>query len=186
MTGLQTLDPLLAVAAAGFIALILARAAAHKMSEFVAFTGTLSDYRMLPERLLAPAAMLLIGVETAIAAGLLWSGTRPFAGIAAAALLLLYAAVMAVPLSQGRTEISCGCGGPTDHLSPALLVRNGVLAALALVAAAPVSDRALSWLDVLSLPFAVVGMWFILETAEQALQNEAYIRALKSRLRSEV
>jgi hypothetical protein len=141
---------------------------------------------MLPEQILSPATVLLIGVELAIAAGLLWSGTRPLAGVAAAALLLFYAAVMAVPLSQGRTEISCGCGGPTDHLSPALLVRNGLLAAIALVAASPVVSRDLSWLDMVSVPLGIITLLLVLEASEQALQNGAYIRAMRSRLRSEV
>jgi len=186
MLPLPTLDPLLVVTAAGFIALLLARAAYHKVSDFVAFTGTLSDYRMLPEQLLSPATILLIGVEVAIAAGLLWSGTRPLAGMAAALLFLFYAAMMAVPLSQGRTEISCGCGGPTDHLSPALLVRNGLLAVIAIVAAAPVAARELTWLDMVSVPFGIITLWLVLEAGEQALQNSAYIRAMRSRLRSEV
>lgn len=186
MLGLPAIDPLLVVTAAGFTALLLARAALHKAGDFLAFTGTLSDYRVLPEWALSPATVLLIVTEGAIAAGLLWSGTRPMAALAAAALLAFYAAMMAFPLSQGRTEISCGCGGPTDHLSASLLVRNALLAAIALVAAAPVADRALSWFDMVSLPLAVITLWFILEAAEQALQNAAYIRALQSRLRSEV
>ncbi len=186
MLGLPVLDPLLVVTAAGFTALLLARAALHKAGDFLAFTGTLADYRLLPEWALSPATMLLIVLEGAIAAGLMWSATRPMAGLAAAGLLAFYAAMMAIPLSQGRTEISCGCGGPTDHLSASLLGRNGVLVAIALVAAAPLNERVLTWLDIVSLPLAVITLWFILEAAEQALQNGAYIRSLKSRLRSEV
>lgn len=186
MPGLPTLDPLLVVTAAGFIALLLARAAYHKANDVVAFTGTLSDYRLLPESLLVPATVLLVAVEGAIALGLLWSGTRGMAGLAAALLFVVYAVVMAWPLSQGRTEISCGCGGPTDHLSPALLVRNGLLAVLALVAASPLLGRDLAWFDMITMPLGVLTLWFILEAGEQSLQNSAYIRALQSRLKSEV
>jgi hypothetical protein len=185
MLALPAIDPLLVVTAAGFIALLLARAAVHKASDFVAFQGTLSDYRILPEQLLAPATVALIIVETALALGLLWSETRPVAGVGAAVLLAIYGAAMAIPLSQGRTEISCGCGGPTDQLSPGLLVRNGLLAAVALVAAAPMLERAFTWLDLISLCFGFLTLWCILEAGEQALQNASYVRALKSRLRSE-
>lgn len=185
MFALPALDPLLTVMAAGFTALLFARAALHKIREFVAFTGTLSDYRILPESMLSPAAAGLIVTELAIAAGLLWSETRPYAALAGAGLLALYAVAMAIPLSQGRTEISCGCGGPTDHLSPALLIRNGVLAAIALMAACSLTGRELTWIDMVSLPLGVITLWFILEAAEQALQNAAYIRAMNSRLRSE-
>lgn len=182
---LPTLDPLLVVTAAGFIALLLARAALHKVNEFVAFTGTLGDYRIVPESLLTPAAGLLVAIEVAIAAGLLWSETRMIAGLAAAILLSAYALAMAYPLSQGRTEISCGCGGPTDHLTPALLFRNGLLAVIALVAASTLVARPLTWFDYFALPLGVLTLWVILEAAEQGLQNAAYIRALRSKFRSE-
>ena len=185
MPGLPQLDPALAAVAAGFIALLLVRAAFHKATDFVAFTGTLSDYRILPDTLVTPAAVMLAVVEAGLALGLLWSETRPYAGVLSAGLLAVYAAAMAGPLMQGRTEISCGCGGPTDHLSPALLIRNGLLGLIALAAAAPVTARALGWFDMASVPMAVLVLWLILETAEQALQNQAYITALNSRLKSE-
>lgn len=186
MPGFPSLDPLLVATAAAFIALLLARAAFHKATDFVAFTGTLSDYRLLPEALLAPATVVLAGLEALIAVALLWSETRVPAAVAGAALLIAYAGIMAIPLSQGRTEISCGCGGPTDHLSPALLVRNGLLALFALAAACPVDARALTWLDMISLPLGVLTLWLILEAAEQSLQNAAYVRAIHSRFKIEV
>lgn len=186
MPGFPTLDPLLVATAAAFIALLLARAAIHKITDFVAFTGTLSDYRVLPESMLTPATLGLIAVEIVLAAALLWSGTRPVGALGAAGLLTFYAAMMAIPLSQGRTEISCGCGGPTDHLSGALLMRNALLVAICLVAACTITDRPLGWADFLALPFGVVTLWLLLEAGEQALQNAAYIRNIKSRLKSEV
>lgn len=184
MSGFPSLDPLLVVTAAGFIAVLLARAAWHKVNDYVAFTGTLSDYRILPESLLGPATVLLVTVEALLAVGLLWGETRVYAGIGAAGLLVIYALAMMVPLSQGRTEISCGCGGPTDHLSPALLLRNALLAGIAVVAAFPMAGRELTWVDLVSLPLGVLALWLILEAAEQGLQNAAYIRSLQSRLRS--
>lgn len=184
MSVLPSLDPLLVVTAAGFIAVLLARAVWHKVNDYVAFTGTLSDYRILPESLLGPATIFLVAVEALLALGLLWDETRTMAGIGAALLLAAYALAMMVPMSQGRTEISCGCGGPTDHLSPALLVRNGILAATAIVAACPIAGRELTWVDLVSLPLGVLALWLIMQAAEQGLQNAAYIRSLQSRLGS--
>lgn len=184
MPVLPSLDPLLVTVAAGFTALLLLRAVFHKVTDFTAFAGTLSDYRIVPSALVAPAAALLAAIEIVLAAGLLWNDTRPIAAVLAASLLAIYAAAMAYPLAQGRSEISCGCGGPAEHLSPALLWRNGVLIVVALAAAAQITERPTGWLDYLSIPFTVVVMWLILETLEQALQNHAYIAALNSRLKS--
>ena len=42
MTALAALDPLIVAVTSGFIALLFARAAYHKASDFLVFTGTLS------------------------------------------------------------------------------------------------------------------------------------------------
>lgn len=184
MAVLPDLDPLLVTVAAGFMALLLLRAAYHKATSFTAFTGTLSDYQILPTALVAPTAAVLAAIEFGLAAALLWNVTRPVAGILAALLLAVYTGAMAYPLSQGRSEVSCGCGGPAEHLSPALLVRNLVLIVAALAAACSIAVRTVTWLDYVSIPFAVFVLWLVLETLEQALQNHAYITALNSRLKS--
>ena len=51
-----------------------------------------------------------------------------------AALLMLYGSAMAWHLARGRV-LDCGCGGAPLPLSPALVVRNALLAAIAVVAA---------------------------------------------------
>lgn len=128
----------------------------------------------------------LIVLEVVVAGGILWSETRPAAALLGAGLLIAYAGAMAVPLSQGRTEISCGCGGAADQLSVWLLVRNAVLAVLALVAAQPMLGRDLQWFDFLSIPLGVLAMWLILEAVEQTLQTGAHIRSLRAKQNKEV
>ncbi len=181
-----TLDPLLVATASGFIALLFARAAYHKASDFLVFTGTLSDYRIVPEQLLTTVTMALIVLEVIVAGGLLWSTTRPVAALLGAGLLAVYAMAMAVPLSQGRTEISCGCGGAADQLSYALLGRNAVLTAVALFASLPMTERALSWFDYMAIPLGVLAMWLILEAAEHTLQTAAHIRSIRAKANKEV
>jgi hypothetical protein len=180
MFDLPSLDPLLVATASGFIALIFARAAYHKASDFLAFTGTLADYRIVPETLLTTVTMVLIVLEVLVAGGVLWSATRPVAALTGAGLLTAYAMAMAVPLSQGRTEISCGCGGAAEQLSPALLVRNGVLVAVAIVAALPFAGRDLTWFDYLAIPLGVLTMWLILEMTEHTMQTAAHIRSMRA------
>ena len=48
--------------------------------------------------------------------------------VGGAALLLAYAAVMAINLVRGRRFIDCGCGGAAQPLSLGLVLRNVVLA----------------------------------------------------------
>jgi hypothetical protein len=186
MTEIAALDPLIVAVTSGFIALLFARAAYHKASDFLAFTGTLSDYRIVPETLLTTVTAALIVLEVLVAGGLLWSVTRPVAALTGAGLLTAYAMAMAVPLSQGRTEISCGCGGAADQLSPALLVRNGVLVVIALLASLPVADRPLAWFDFVSIPLGVMTLWLVLEAVEQTMQIGAHIRAVQSKANKEV
>lgn len=186
MFELPSLDPLLVATASGFIALLFARAAYHKASDFLVFTGTLSDYRIVPETLLTTVTAALIVLEVVVAGGILWSATRPAAALLGAGLLAAYAMAMAVPLSQGRTEISCGCGGAADQLSPALLVRNGILVMVALLASLPIAARPLTWFDYISIPLGVLTLWLILEAAEQTMQTGAHIRSMRAKANKEV
>jgi hypothetical protein len=186
MSGFPALDPLIVATASGFIALLFARAAFHKVSDFLVFTGTLSDYRIVPEALLTTVTAVLIVLEVLVAGGVLWSVTRPVAALVGAGLLTAYAAAMAVPLSQGRTEISCGCGGAADQLSWSLLGRNALLAAVALIGALPALDRDLAWFDFVSIPLGVLAMWLILEAAEQTMQTGAHIRSMRAKANKEV
>jgi hypothetical protein len=80
---------------------------------------------------------------------------------AIAALLLVYAAAMAVNIVRGRTHIDCGClgfGTSRASLGWELVARNMLLAAVALAAAAlPVAPRALGAIDAISGIGAIVA-----------------------------
>jgi thiol-disulfide isomerase/thioredoxin len=102
-----------------------------------AFTGT--------ERLATPAAVLLPLSELAIAALLLPAATALAGAAGALALLILFAAVIATSLVQGKAP-ECHCFGQL-HSEPAgwtTLVRNVALAVLAGVALAFGLDRPIS------------------------------------------
>ncbi len=93
--------------------------------------GVIANYRLLPRRLILPAARLLPVVEVATGAALL-IGLRPLPQLLAIALLLLFAAAMAINIGRGRGHIDCGCGhGALRHpIGWPLVIRNGALAAL--------------------------------------------------------
>lgn len=122
----------------GFLLWLFATAGLHKLRAPARFRSVMTAYfPALPgvHRLLLPVAVL----ELAIALALLLPMTAGAGLLAAAALLGLYAALMAWQLIRGRRELRCGCAGPASELavSPALVGRNLVCGGLALLALAP-------------------------------------------------
>ena len=83
------------------------------------------------------ARALLPGVELLLAAGLLL-GFAPLAPMVAIALLLVFAAAMAINIGRGRRHIDCGCGhsGLRQQLGWSQVARNLVLATALLPALA--------------------------------------------------
>lgn len=131
--------------------LVLATAGLAKVRHRALLPGVVANYRLLPDALIAPVAALLPPGELALGAGMIVSGLsggllRPL-GFIAAALFLVFAGAMAINVRRGRTQIDCGCGhsGLRQPIGPALVARNLVLAAFALVhALAGSADPALA------------------------------------------
>ena len=116
------------------LVLVFASAAVGKFLSPGAWPGVVQNFRVLPPRLVLPVAWSLPPLEAAIALALPFDALRPAAAAAAALLLVLFGAALAVNLARGRQQIDCGCFS-SDHrqlLSPALLVRNALLALAAL------------------------------------------------------
>ena len=128
----MTVDPSIALAGRLLGALVFAGAVGGKISHRHELAGVVANYRLLPERLAAPAAWMAAGLECLAALSLV-SGVRLAAGAAlSVALLGGFAIAMSVNLARGRREIDCGCfqSGLRQRLSRALVVRNLVLAVL--------------------------------------------------------
>jgi hypothetical protein len=144
VTGLLAAE--LAVAVRTALALVFLAAAIGKMRHGIALQGVIANYRLLPERLIAPTAYLLPAGEAALAVLLAADLAPAWACSAAAGLLLVFAAAMGINLARGRRAIDCGCFQSTlkQTLSWRLVARNVVLAALAVGAA--LAPRA-SWQD---------------------------------------
>jgi uncharacterized membrane protein len=88
----------------------------------------------VPSRVATPLGTLLPLLELGIALAILMNGTTRWGALGALALLILFIAVVAANLLQGRHP-DCHCFGRL-HSSPTgwpTLVRNGVLASLAAV-----------------------------------------------------
>ena len=128
---------ILALAARVCLGLVFVTAGIQKMRHWRILEGVISNYRLLPFALVKPAASLLPVFELLLGTALL-AGFAPALSAAAAILLLaVFAAAMAVNIRRGRTHIDCGCHQSflRQTLSPALVARNIILAAVLLPAA---------------------------------------------------
>jgi hypothetical protein len=154
-------------------------AAWHELSQPDVFAGALADYRVLPERAVAPVARTLPIVEVALGAGILVPLTRTFALWGLAGLMLVYALAMGINLARGRNNIDCGCGGATHPLSWALVARNAVLAAAALLANRPAVERVMSWFDALTLILGVLALYALYLMADELLRQASRLAQLE-------
>ena len=166
------LDTLLQLTLALALAALFGAAALHKLRAREQWPTIVRHYRLLPELLAGPVALLVPLTEALAAAALLWQRTRVAGALAVAALLLAYACALAINLGRGRRSIDCGCFGSQRRqgIAPWMVGRNLVLAALALVLLLPTNGRALSAAE-LSLALAsVVTLAFLYPVLQIVLQ----------------
>jgi uncharacterized membrane protein len=166
---LDTLPQLTLVLA---LAALFLTAALHKLLSREQWPAVVRQYRLLPEPLAGPVALVLPFTEALAAVALLWPRTRAAAAVAVAALLLVYAVALAINLRRGRRSIDCGCfGAQRRHgIAPWMVARNLLLAALALVLLLPANGRAPSATELsLALVF-VVTLGFLYPVLQAVMQ----------------
>jgi uncharacterized membrane protein YphA (DoxX/SURF4 family) len=114
------------------VALVFLTAAYGKFRHWSVLQGVVANYRLIPEVLVAPVAYLLPPVEALVGAALLLGLGSPWPELGAAALLLLFAAGMAINLARGRRHIDCGCfqSALKQSLNWKLVIRNVALSLL--------------------------------------------------------
>jgi hypothetical protein len=174
------LDPLVILIACGVLIAVFVRAIWHKLSDYDVFKASFADYEILPQNLIAPAALILLVAEAAIVAGLIIPLTRPAAAIGALLLLALYGGAIAINLRRGRYTIDCGCGGPGQGLSWFLVARNAILAGIATLAAAAPASRVISVSDALVLAMSVITVWLVMLATEQVAANDAHRQFIRN------
>jgi hypothetical protein len=176
------MDPVVTKTISIAFGILLLVAARHKLRGLDAFRAVLLDYRLLPPVLVPFAAWAIAGAEMLI--GSLWfvCGVVPtmIAASLTALLLATYALAVAINLLRGRVHISCGCGLSTsapgsEQLSWGLVLRNGLLVAVAVVAAFPALVRELQWLDYVTLLAALSATTLLYVASAQLLGNAAAI-----------
>ena len=166
---------LVAATATAFTALLFARAAWHKLSDFTAFTGYVADYAVVPERWVKAASMAVAGGEVLVVLSLLTPGGNVLGSLGAIALLALYAGAMALNVGRGRDRVECGCGGAVQPLSWRLVMRNGVLAAIAALGLIA-GPYALTLEEALSALLGGFTLWVGYILVEQIMANAAFMR----------
>jgi len=169
---------LLACMGAGVLALVFARSAAHKLAEFSFFSATLGEYRLLPALFVGPAAMTLAIAEVAAIGLLLFPDTRTAGAFLAMGLLSLYAMAMAINLRRGRYRIDCGCGGPGQMISWALVIRNLLLAGVASLVAFNTAALDAIPAGTLVVFAGVLLCWLLLTIFDQIIGNRSHARAI--------
>lgn len=176
------MDPVLALLARFAIVLLFASAFRHKLADPLRFQGIVADYRLAPASASFLIARGLIALEIALVAGLLTPWTAREAALVAGLVLSAYAAAIGVNLVRGRREIECGCGGSGERLRPLLLVRNGMLVGVCLVAAMPPTDRILGAMDWLTFGVGLASLVLLWQAGSRlASLGDAAVAAEGSR-----
>jgi uncharacterized membrane protein YphA (DoxX/SURF4 family) len=119
------------------IAVVFLLAGLAKLANLDAFTRAVANYRLLPARAVRPVARALPAAEVAAGVLLLTGVATRLVALALAALLLAFAAAVAVNLRRGR-RIDCGCftGPGPREITWATVARNLAMSAGAVLLAA--------------------------------------------------
>jgi hypothetical protein len=180
------LDPLiLKLVSIGF-GLLLLLAAVHKLTALPKFRATLTAYEIMPGALIAPASILVPIVEALLGAAWLLNVEATFVAMTTAALLASYLSAIAVNLLRGRIHIDCGCtmgasAGKDQQLSWGLVARNSVLILAALTATVPTTERAIGFVDYVTLVAGLLAIVLLYGAANQLLNNSAAIGTWRNR-----
>jgi Methylamine utilisation protein MauE len=161
-------DPLLVWIAVACTATLFAHAAVAKFADLPLLEQHLHAYGVPMDAL--PIASKLLPAAEALAALLLLTPWQGAGALLAAALLLMYAAAMGWHRAQGRTP-DCGCGGEPLPVSWALVVRNLVLAGIALAAGATMTPRDMGLADFLVVAAALMLGTLLYAALHQLLRH---------------
>ena len=185
MEGLPLLDPVATSALSAVLSVIFLTGAWQKLRDPALFQANIDNYRLLPDGLAWPAAILLPAWELAAGVLVLFDPTRTAGAVLAIGLLAVVTAAVIINLLRGRTEIDCGCGSLGGHvgdqtLSWGLTMRNALLAVAALLTLREDAARALVWIDYLSVAGGTLGLLGLYVTANQLMANHPRLHALRN------
>jgi hypothetical protein len=175
---LLTIDPLWVTLAAIAIATLLGHAAITKLADRSLFEQHLAAYGV-PMAVLPIAAGAVPLVEAALAVLLLTPWRTTAAGLAAV-LLCGYGLAMAWHLARGR-RLDCGCGGEPMAVSWWLVLRNALLACIAMVASIGAPLRTLGLGDFAALAASLALLALLYAALHEVLRIRLRVLGLRVR-----
>jgi hypothetical protein len=184
MMQVMMLDPAIGLLLAAAIALLFASASAHKLRDLRRFDEIFSAYGLLTVIGRLGLSWSIPALELAVAGGLLFDESRPYAATVGIVLLLTYAGAIAVNLKRGRRDLACGCGGPDERrpIAPWMVWRNVLIAFCLASSFAPWTARPLGLTDAVTVVFGLMTLALIYLCVDQLmgyLQRSAQFRGLR-------
>ena len=175
------MDPVFTIIVSICMSLMFGFAAVHKLKAVTVFKATMDEYQLVPQMLSGVVAVLLIVAELAAAILVLVPAVRTTGLMIMAVLLFIYAGGIGINLLRGRRDIDCGCSGPSSRheLSGWLVLRNLVLLSLILLAANPLTQRPMNWLDAVVVLFSVMVASGLYMGMNQLLAQAPRLAALR-------
>lgn len=175
------LDPVAAIALSLLLSYVLVDAGLHKLRDRLRYGAIIDGYRLLPSGVGARIALPLGALEAGLGALLLLPLTREPAIAAAALLIAIYFLGIALNLARGRRDIDCGCGAPdqAQRLSPALLLRNALLVAVALSLLVTPAASPLHWSGWVSALFCGAVAALLYASINTLLANAQMLERLR-------
>lgn len=161
-----------APASAAVIASLFLLSGVSKARSLGTFVERLADFRLVPNRVVAGVAVVVVAAELAVVLGLLVAPT--YGAVFAALLLLLFATVVTVSIARGNDGISCACFGQSSEspIGRHLVLRNVGLTALVPFASA--FDVAAADAEVVPGTIAVVLYLIGLQLATESLRLRSH------------
>ena len=172
----MNLDPAIVTIARLAIGCLLLYAVGHKLLRMLDFRLALGAYQLLPEWAVTPIAYGFVLAEGVLAVACL--AQVPAAYLGAFALLSVYTAAIVVNLVRGMDSIDCGCGGPPQPLSYALVVRNALLLGACVVAASTSIARNLVWVDGVTIALGVGVLALLYAALNQLLVSRGRLQGV--------
>ena len=184
MGAFPMLDPVAASALCAVLSVIFLTGAWQKLRDPALFQANVENYRLLPDVLARPAAILLPVWELTAGVLVLIDSMRVAGAVLATGLVTVVTAAVIINLLRGRTEIDCGCGSLGGHVGDQTLnwglpARNGVLVLAAMLVLREDAARALVWIDYLSVAGGTLGLLGLYVTANQLMANAPRLHALR-------
>ena len=175
------LDPAVSLLMVAAIALLFASASVHKLRDLKRFDEIFTAYDLLTPLARLHFSWAIPLLELAVAVGLPFDASRPYAAGVGIVLLSVYAAAITVNLRRGRRDLACGCGGPDERrpIAPWMVWRNVVIALALVGTLAPRTARTFGVTDAVTIISGLLALAIIYLCIDQLMgyvQRSARLR----------